>query len=84
MKCDNDEVYHQEYGIASDDPPVDSGAFLSQEVETALDNELTEGSLLHDSRDADVTDTEENRVHNDETLGCRVRERQQSRIDGVC
>lgn len=83
LKSDNDEIYHQENGIASNDPPINSGTFFGQEIETALNNKLTEGSLLHDSRDADVTDTKKDGIHDNETLGRRVGEREKGCIDGI-
>jgi len=70
LERDNDQVYHQEYGVTCYDPPVDSGALICQEIETTLDNQLSKGSLLHHSRDSNITDTEEDRIHNDETLCC--------------
>lgn len=83
LKSDDDEIYHQEYGIARNDPPINSGAFLGQEIETALNNKLTEGSLLHHSRYADVTHTKEDGIHDNETLGCRVSKREKGCIDGI-
>jgi hypothetical protein len=80
---DDDQVYDEEDCVAGNDPPVDAGALLCEEVEPALDDELRECGLLDDGGYADVRNAEEDGIHDDEALGRRIREGQQRRVDGV-
>ena len=61
----NCEVNQEEECFTSDNPPVNECTKWHDKVEKSLRDQLVEGSLLHHSRDSDVRNTEEDRVHND-------------------
>ena len=69
---DDDQVEQDEDGLTSDNPPIDKSLCWYDQIEDTLHNEGIEGCLLHDSRDTDIRDAEEDRIHNDKGLGCRV------------
>lgn len=67
---DSNQIDNNEYGVSSDNPPINASVFSCYQVKTTLNNQRIEGCLLTNSRNPNIRNPKKDRINDDKAFCC--------------